>query len=209
MLRPTLDEVQEMREARGTLGNIVPIYREVPADLETPVSAFLKVERGAVLVPARIGRGRRAAGALQLHRHGALPRVAHGRRPRRTAGRPADRRSRTSCGASRRSRSPGLPRFTRRRRRLPCLRSGALLREAARCRKPTRRASRSRSSCSRTRCSSSTTCSTHQGRQPRPARRRHRSGVPPGGLEDRRAGRAPRAAAGAAALRGEAAAIRR
>ena len=27
-------------------GNVVPIYREVPADLETPVSAFLKVARG-------------------------------------------------------------------------------------------------------------------------------------------------------------------
>jgi anthranilate synthase component 1 len=43
-LRPTLDEVREMAQ-RGD-GNIVPVFREVPADLETPVSAYLKVARG-------------------------------------------------------------------------------------------------------------------------------------------------------------------
>ncbi|MDZ7726808.1 MAG: anthranilate synthase component I, partial [Dehalococcoidia bacterium] len=41
MLRPTLQDVLEIAE-RGE-GNLVPIYREVPADLETPVSAYLKV----------------------------------------------------------------------------------------------------------------------------------------------------------------------
>ena len=41
---PTLDEVKTIA-ARGD-GNIIPIYREVLADLETPVSAFLKVKRG-------------------------------------------------------------------------------------------------------------------------------------------------------------------
>ncbi len=44
MLRPTLDEVKEL--AGKGLGNLVPIYREVTADLETPVSAFLKVRKG-------------------------------------------------------------------------------------------------------------------------------------------------------------------
>src|SRR5690606_18030032 len=44
MLRPTLEEVREMAK-RGE-GNIVPVYREVAADLETPVSAYLKVARG-------------------------------------------------------------------------------------------------------------------------------------------------------------------
>ena len=44
MLRPTLDEVKEIA-ARGE-GNLVPVYREVMADLETPVSAFLKVRQG-------------------------------------------------------------------------------------------------------------------------------------------------------------------
>ncbi len=44
MLRPTLEEVKELARAGG--GNVVPIYRDVTADLETPVSAYLKVARG-------------------------------------------------------------------------------------------------------------------------------------------------------------------
>jgi anthranilate synthase component 1 len=42
MYHPTLDEVRQLK----SLGNMVPIYREIRADLETPVSAFLKVARG-------------------------------------------------------------------------------------------------------------------------------------------------------------------
>jgi anthranilate synthase component I len=37
--RPTLDEVQSLAGE----GNLVPVYRSVPADLETPVSAYLKM----------------------------------------------------------------------------------------------------------------------------------------------------------------------
>ena len=44
MLQPTLEQVKEIARKGG--GNVVPIYREVAADLETPVSAFLKVKRG-------------------------------------------------------------------------------------------------------------------------------------------------------------------
>src|SRR4051812_50038468 len=39
---PTLEDVKAMAEQ----GNVVPVYREVVADLETPVSAYLKVARG-------------------------------------------------------------------------------------------------------------------------------------------------------------------
>ncbi len=39
---PTLDEAR----ALAAQGNVAPVFREVPADLETPVSAFLKVARG-------------------------------------------------------------------------------------------------------------------------------------------------------------------
>ncbi len=39
---PTLKEVMK----RKGEGNLVPIYREIVADLETPVSAFLKINRG-------------------------------------------------------------------------------------------------------------------------------------------------------------------
>ena len=41
---PTLEQVRELA-VRGD-NNLVPIFRDVPADLETPVSAFLKVARG-------------------------------------------------------------------------------------------------------------------------------------------------------------------
>jgi anthranilate synthase component 1 len=40
--RPTLQEAKEM----SAQGNVVPVYREVAADLETPVSAYLKIARG-------------------------------------------------------------------------------------------------------------------------------------------------------------------
>ena len=40
--RPTLDEVPALSER----GNLIPIYAELPADLETPVSLFLKLSGG-------------------------------------------------------------------------------------------------------------------------------------------------------------------
>ena len=43
MYHPTLDEVKALA---GRGGNLVAIHREVIADLETPVSAYLKVARG-------------------------------------------------------------------------------------------------------------------------------------------------------------------
>jgi len=43
MYNPTLSEVQKLKKS----GNLVPIYREIVADLETPVSAYLKIARGA------------------------------------------------------------------------------------------------------------------------------------------------------------------
>ncbi|MBE9502233.1 MAG: anthranilate synthase component I [Chloroflexi bacterium] len=42
MYYPALGEVQKLKKD----GNLVPIYREIVADLETPVSAFLKIARG-------------------------------------------------------------------------------------------------------------------------------------------------------------------
>lgn len=41
MYHPTLEEIEGL-EGRG---NLVPVYREIDADLETPVSAYLKVAR--------------------------------------------------------------------------------------------------------------------------------------------------------------------
>lgn len=42
MYYPTLEEVRK----HASDGNLVPVYREIVADLETPVSAFLKVNQG-------------------------------------------------------------------------------------------------------------------------------------------------------------------
>jgi len=42
MYYPTLDEVRQLKK----YGNLVPVYYEIMADLETPVSAYLKVARG-------------------------------------------------------------------------------------------------------------------------------------------------------------------
>ncbi len=43
MYYPTLEEVKKLRKD----GNLIPVYREIVADLETPVSAFLKVNPGS------------------------------------------------------------------------------------------------------------------------------------------------------------------
>ena len=42
MYHPTLEEAKKLKDS----GNLLPIYREISADLETPVSAFLKINRG-------------------------------------------------------------------------------------------------------------------------------------------------------------------
>ena len=38
--------IEEFRELAKGQGNLIPVYREVVADLETPVSAYLKIARG-------------------------------------------------------------------------------------------------------------------------------------------------------------------
>jgi anthranilate synthase component 1 len=42
MYYPSLEEVKKLKNQ----GNVVPVYREIVADMETPVSAFLKINRG-------------------------------------------------------------------------------------------------------------------------------------------------------------------
>ncbi len=42
MLRPSFDEFSRMAED----GNLIPVYREILADMETPVSAFRKIDCG-------------------------------------------------------------------------------------------------------------------------------------------------------------------
>jgi anthranilate synthase component 1 len=42
MYYPTLEETRRL----ATQGNLIPVYREIMADVETPVSAYLKIARG-------------------------------------------------------------------------------------------------------------------------------------------------------------------
>jgi anthranilate synthase component 1 len=42
MYHPTLEELKKLKSQ----GNLAPVYREINADLETPVSAYLKIARG-------------------------------------------------------------------------------------------------------------------------------------------------------------------
>ena len=52
-----------------------------PADLETPIGAFLRLDDGGPGVPARVGRGRRAARAVLVPRRRAAPAARGPRRP--------------------------------------------------------------------------------------------------------------------------------
>ena len=67
MLKPTLEEVREVARRE----NVMPVYREVVADLETPVSAYLKVARGEYSFLLESVEGG-AAGPVFVHRHSLL-----------------------------------------------------------------------------------------------------------------------------------------
>ena len=63
-LRPSPTEFAELAPTY----TVVPVWREVLADLETPVSVFLKLVGGGRGVPARVGRARRAVGPVLVRR---------------------------------------------------------------------------------------------------------------------------------------------
>ena len=133
-----------------------------PADLETPIGAFLRLDDGGPGLPARIGRGRRAARALLVPGRRAAPPARGPRRRRpdpdpagdgaRLRPGPADRddRRRRSAGrhpgvraAPPRPADRGHAALHRRRRRRARLRRGLGLRaDACRCPSATRSASR-------------------------------------------------------------------
>ena len=80
MIEPAVDAFA----ARYARGEPQVVWTTLVADLETPVSAFLKVAGGAAdELPARVGRGRRGARALFDHRARARPGLARERRARR------------------------------------------------------------------------------------------------------------------------------
>ena len=153
---PTLDQVRQLAQQ----GNIIPIYRELPADLETPVSVYLKLcgqGRSNGTAPSflleSVEKGR-ATGPVQLHRPASAPhhhgagRPDHRRRRRRhgardAPGRPARRRAR-AVGRPPAGARAGAAALQRRRGRLLRLRPGALHGAAARHRPAPARHSRPR-----------------------------------------------------------------
>jgi anthranilate synthase component 1 len=58
MYQPTFDQVEQLSEQ----GNLIPIYRELPADLETPVSVYLKLQdEGPSFLLESVSGGERVA----------------------------------------------------------------------------------------------------------------------------------------------------
>ena len=52
MYHPTRSEINNTQWD----GNLIPIYREIVADMETPVSAFLKINHGGTLSYWKVSR---------------------------------------------------------------------------------------------------------------------------------------------------------
>ena len=96
---------------------VVPVWREVLADLETPLSAFVKLVGDREGLPARVGRARRTVGALLVprprpgaHVRGARPRRRVARRRCPARGVPSDQGTLAALEALlARFRAPTLP----------------------------------------------------------------------------------------------------
>ena len=86
MYYPSLEEVKRLKGR----GNLVPVYREVQADLETPVSAYLKVARPPYSFLLESVEGGERLGRYQLHRDGALQGGEDGTGTARRRGGPAN-----------------------------------------------------------------------------------------------------------------------
>ena len=62
MYKPTLEQIGKMAQK----GNLIPIYRDLPADMETPVSIYLKLQdEGPCFLLVGFGRG--TGGPLLLY----------------------------------------------------------------------------------------------------------------------------------------------
>ena len=80
MYYPSLEDVKSL--AANNEGNLVPIYRSINADLETPVSAYLKVARPPYSFLLESVAGGERLGRYSFHRHRPLPGGQTGKRTR-------------------------------------------------------------------------------------------------------------------------------
>ena len=187
IFHPTLDEAR----ALASQGNLCPLYCEVPADLETPVSAYLKVARGrySFLLESVEGGERLARYSFIGTEPYRTLRSGDGVSGDGSAGDPLIAVE-AGAGALQARDGAGPAALHRRRRRLPGLRGRALLRAArAHGARTTRSACPKRLHVHGHAARLRPPAAQDQGRQPLPPRRRHRGGVPAGGLADRGAGR--------------------
>ena len=85
MYYPSLEQVRELAKE----GNLIPVYQEISADLETPVTAYMKVARKPYSFLLESIEGGERLARLQLHRHGAVEGDPHGAGPAGRRGGPA------------------------------------------------------------------------------------------------------------------------
>ena len=172
--QPSLEEARTL----AGKGNLLPVFREVTADLETPVSAYLKVARGqhSFLLES-------VEGGERLARYSFI-----GTEPYRVLRSPPGSASdplreierelgRFSVGAA-----AGSAAVPRRRGRLPGVRGGAPLRAAAFARRRPAGAAGVGLHVHRHAPRLRPPPAQDQGGQPRPPRRRRRRGLPSGDL---------------------------
>ena len=62
-------------------GNLIPVYREILGDLETPVSAYKKLRGAGLFLSVGERRGRREMGPFQFSGAQPLPAVSGAGRP--------------------------------------------------------------------------------------------------------------------------------
>ena len=146
MYYPTLEQVKTMTRQ----GNLAPVCRSIHADLETPVSAYLKVARGPYSYLLESVEGGERMGRYSFIGANPYKVIATGPGQPRRRSRPPDpgpgRNVPLPTGPGRRP-----PRLPRRRRRLSGLRHHPLLRAARTPRpRPTPKPSPNPSLCSAT-----------------------------------------------------------
>ena len=184
MYYPTLEQVKAMTRQ----GNLAPVCRSIHADLETPVSAYLKVARGPYSYLLESVEGGERMGRYSFI--GANPYKVIATGPGQPAGE-VDPLTLVQAEMSRYQAGPGRrpPRLPRRRRRLSGLRHHPLLR-AARPPRPRRPPSRPRIRLyvQRHHPDFRPPPPRHQSSIPRPARRRHRPSLRPSRSPHRRSG---------------------
>jgi anthranilate synthase component 1 len=117
MLRPTLEEFKK----KARQGNLIPVYREILADMETPVSAFRKIDDGTysfLLESVEGGEkwarysflGSKPSIVVRTRDH-QVEVIRHGRKEMRTFEQDPLEAIRDLLSAYRPVPDPGLPRF--------------------------------------------------------------------------------------------------